>query len=302
MSVLRIGTRGSELALVQAEAVANLLRVRGEAVEIVKITTMGDRLEGPLKDAGGKRLWVEEIEQALLESTIDMAVHSAKDLPAELAEGLTIGAYPEREDPRDAFIGAPGRRFTSLPPGARVGTGSTRRIALLRTLRPELEPVPLRGNVKTRLAKIESMDLDGVILASAGLVRLGLEERILDPLDAERYVPAAGQGALAVEVRIDDEDIQKIVSQIDDGDVAAQVRAERALLAELGADCHAAVGVHASLQGVRLLLRALVLSPNGQDRIEGSAEGDLDAPETLGVTLGRELLQRGAGRLIEESG
>ncbi|MCZ6713740.1 MAG: hydroxymethylbilane synthase, partial [Deltaproteobacteria bacterium] len=240
--------------------------------------------------------------RSLLDGTIDLAVHSAKDMPVELADGLTVGAYPEREDPRDVFIGAPGRRFAALPPGSQVGTGSLRRIALLKSLRPDLESVPIRGNVATRLAKIESMGLDGVILAAAGLVRLGLDEQILDPLDPERYVPAGGQGALAVEVRIDDEDVQQIVSQIEDSDVAAQVRAERAFLFELGADCHTPVAVHATIHGVRLRVRALVLSIDGEQRIEGSAEGELRAPETLGVALGRELLQRGARRILETQG
>jgi len=302
VTLLRLGTRGSELALVQAEYVAGRLRSAGHEVEIVKIQTTGDRMQGSSEPSTGKTVWVQEIEEALLDASIDLAVHSAKDLPAELAEGLTIGAYPHREDPRDCFIGAPGKRFSALPPGARVGTGSTRRTALLRALRPELQVVPLRGNVPTRLAKIESQGLDGIVLASAGLIRLGLEDRILDPLDQERYVPAGGQGALAVEVRIDDDRVQKIVTQIEEPSVASQVRAERALLAELGGDCRTPIGVHATLQGIRLILRSIVLSRTGLDRIEGSAEGDVDAPETLGVTLGRELLQRGAGRLIEGDG
>lgn len=302
MRLLRIGTRGSELALVQAERVAHQLRELGHETEIVTIQTAGDRSQSSMNPDGGKAAWIQEIEEALCDGSVDVAVHSAKDLPTELAEGTTIGAYPHREDPRDCFIGAPGRRFTALPPGARVGTSSTRRGALLRALRPELEVVSVRGNVKTRIGKIDSMGLDGVILASAGLIRLGLEDRILDPLDQERYVPAGGQGALAVQLRIDDDHVVKSVAQIEDPTVAAQVRAERALLAELGGDCRTPIGVHASLQGVRLMLRALVLSPAGTERIEGSAEGDTDAPETLGVTLGRELLQRGAGRLIETGG
>ncbi len=302
MKTLRLGTRGSELAIAQADRVANLLRGLGHEVALVKIETSGDRLEGPISKEGGKALWLREIERSLLDGTIDLAVHSAKDMPVELADGLTVGAYPEREDPRDVFIGAPGRRFAALPPGSRVGTGSLRRIALLKSLRPDLESVPIRGNVATRLAKIESMGLDGVILAAAGLVRLGLDEQILDPLDPERYVPAGGQGALAVEVRIDDEDVQQIVSQIEDSDVAAQVRAERAFLFELGAGCHTPVAVYATIHGVRLRVRALVLSIDGEERIEGSAEGELRAPETLGVALGRELLQRGARRILEAQG
>ena len=302
MSALRLGTRGSELALAQSEVVADQLRANGHEIELVTIQTSGDRLEGPLAAAGGKALWVKEIEEALLQSTIDLAVHSAKDLPAQLADGLTLGAYPEREDPRDVFIGAPGRRFTALPPGARVGTGSLRRAALLRALRPELEPVPIRGNVPTRLEQIATLGLDGVILACAGLIRLGMEDRILDPLDPDRYIPAGGQGALVIEVRIDDELVPKIVSELDDADASSQVRAERAFMSELGADCHTPVAVHASIHGVRLRLRALVLSPSGAERIEGSAEGALESPETLGMTLGSELLQRGAGRLLEASG
>ncbi len=301
MRTIRLGTRGSDLALAQANQVAKRLHGLDYDYELVKIQTGGDRQQDPLAVASGKSLWVRELEEALLESSIDIAVHSAKDMPAELADGLTVGAYPEREDPRDVFIGAPGRRFAALPPAARVGTGSLRRVALLKSLRPDLETVPIRGNVPTRLQKIESMKLDGVILAAAGLVRLGLDEQILDPLDPDRYIPAGGQGALALEIRIDDEAMQRLTSRMNDADVAAQVRAERALLLELGADCHAAVGVHAVIQGVRLRLRALVLTPDGQNRIEGQAEGELTAPETLGISLGRELLQRGARRILEAS-
>ncbi len=303
MRRLRIGTRGSDLALAQAEYVADRLREGGDDSEIVKIETSGDRGTDPAKTpGGGKALWVAEIEQALLEGAIDLAVHSAKDLPVELEQGLTVGAYPQREDPRDVFVPAPGRRFNALPPGARVGTGSLRRIALLRALRPELEPVPIRGTVATRLSKIETMQLDGVILAAAGLIRLRLEDLILDPLDPDRFLPAGGQGALAVEIRVDDEEVQEIVGRLDDTDVSIQVRAERALLFELGTDCHTPVGVHASFHGVRLRLRALVLRPDGSERVEGSADGDTEAPETLGMSLGRELLERGARRLLEESG
>jgi hydroxymethylbilane synthase len=296
---LRLGTRASQLALAQADTIARLLRANGHEVEIVKITTTGDLVEGPVSSLGGKQIWVREIESALLQNTVDLAVHSAKDLPMLLADGLTIGAYPQREDPRDAFVGAPGMRFAALASGARVGTGSSRRIALLRALRPELEPVPIRGNVPTRIAKIETLELAGVILAAAGLVRLGLEDRILDPLDPDRYVPAGGQGALALEVRIDDDDVQAIVTQLEDRDVAAQVRAERAFLFELGGDCNTPIAAYASIHGVRLRLRALVMSPDGRERVEGTAEGELSAPEMLGATLGRELLARGARRLIE---
>jgi hydroxymethylbilane synthase len=297
--VLRLGTRGSELALAQAGSVAKKLRALGHEVELVKIQTSGDRLQGQVSEHGGKALWVKEIEDALLEGTLDVAVHSAKDLPAELGDGLTVGAYPEREDPRDVFVGAAGRRFASLAPGARIGTSSARRTALLRSLRPELEPIPIRGNVTTRLARLESQQLDGVILAAAGLIRLGLEDQILDPLDPERYLPAPGQGALAVEVRIDDEEVQEITARLDAREIAAQVRAERAFLFELGADCHVPVAAHATRHGSQLRLRALVLSPDGRTRVEGSAEGELSAPEMLGLTLGRELLARGARRLLE---
>jgi hydroxymethylbilane synthase len=299
MMRFRIGTRGSELALAQSESFAAGLRELEYETELVKITTTGDRISGSLSQAGGKSLWVAEIEEALLAGTVDLAVHSAKDLPAELANGLTIGAYPQREDPRDVFVGAPGRRFASLAPGSRIGTGSLRRMAMLRCMRPELEPVPIRGNVPTRLAKIETMELDGVIVAAAGLVRLGLHEQILDPLDPDRFLPAGGQGALAVEVSIDDEEAQEVLSRLDDPSVASRVRAERAFLFELGAGCRTAVAVHAVFYGLRLRLRALVLSPDGSERLEGSAEGGTEAPETLGVSLARELLQRGAGRLVE---
>ena len=233
MTVLRLGTRGSELAIAQTRFVAARLHALGHETELVKISTEGDRLEGSVSEVGGKALWVHEIEQALLEGTIDMAVHSAKDLPGDVADGLTIAAYPDREDPRDVFVGAPGRRFASLPPGARIGTGSLRRIALLRALRPELEPVPIRGNVRTRLARIESMPLDGVILAAAGLVRLGLEARILDPLDPDRYLPAGGQGALAVQCRRDDAAVLAVLERVHDPDTAVCVAAERSFLETL---------------------------------------------------------------------
>jgi hydroxymethylbilane synthase len=297
---LKLGTRGSDLAVAQADAVARSIQALGHKVELVKIETAGDRARGPISDKGGKALWVEDIERALLEGSVDLAVHSAKDLPADLAEGLTIAAYPEREDPRDVFVGADGRRYASLPAGTRVGTGSLRRIALLRSLRPELEPVPIRGNVPTRLRKLDAGQVDGLILAASGLIRLGLDDRILDPLDPERYLPAGGQGALALEVRIDDAETHELISQLNEPGVAAQIRAERAFLFELGADCHTPIGVHATLHGTRLRLRALVLAPDGNDRIEGSAEGDTQAPETLGMSLGRELLARGAGRLVEQ--
>jgi hydroxymethylbilane synthase len=294
VSQIKIGTRASKLAVAQAELVARRLRALGQEVELVKVTTSGDRLVGSLAEQGGKGLWVLELERGLLDGTIDLAVHSAKDLPVELMDGLTIGAYPEREDARDVC-------FTSLPPGSKIGTGSQRRIAMLRAMRPELQPVPIRGNVPTRIAKIESMGLDGIIVAAAGLVRLGMEDHILDPLDPERYLPAGGQGALAIEVRIDDAEVQELVGKLDSPAVAAQVRAERAFLTELGADCHLPVAVHATLHGLRLRLRAMVLDPEGSERVEGSAEGESRAPDTLGFTLGRELLQRGARRLVESS-
>jgi len=299
--MIRLGTRGSDLALAQARHIGKLIQAKGHDFTLVKIETRGDRWKGPLAEAGGKQVWVEEIEEALLEDRIDAAVHSAKDMPAQLADGLTIAAYPEREDPRDVFIGGPGKRFASLPPGARVGTGSLRRIALLRSLRPDLEPVPIRGNVPTRLGKIESMKLDGVILAAAGLIRLGMDDRILDPLDPGRYIPAGGQGALALEARIDDEAVQQVLIPMNERDVSAQVRAERSFLLEIGGDCQTPVAAHATIHGVRLRLRALVLSEDGQQRIEGSAEAEIMAPETLGVSLGRELLQRGARRIMEGS-
>ena len=302
MRPLRLGTRGSELALAQAGWVADRLRGLGREVEVVPIETTGDRTPGPLSEAGGKAAWVDGIEDALAGGAIDLAVHSAKDLPAELGKGLEIGAYPPREDPRDAFVGAPGRRFDSLPPGSRVGTGSLRRIALLRALRPELEPVPLRGNVTTRLAKIERLGLHGLLLASAGLIRLGLEDRISDPLDPERYLPAGGQGALAVEVRSGDAEVRREVERLDDPAAAARVRSERAFLCELGGDCRAAVAVHAAIRGPRLRLRAAVFSTDGGERLEGSAESGLGSPEGLGAGLGRELLGRGARRLLDAAG
>ena len=292
---VKIGTRGSPLALVQAESVAAPLRSLGADVEIVPVRTEGDRrLEIQLAAIGGKGLFVREIEEMLLGGTLDCAVHSLKDLPAETPAGLALAAFPEREDPRDVLVTRERRRLEDLRPGARLGTGSPRRRALALALRADLVVEPVRGNVDTRLRKLESEGWDGVLLAAAGLTRLGLSPAHVQPLDPHVFVPAVGQGVLAVESRADDRRVLALLGRLDHAPTRACALAERACLARLGASCNSPVAAHAVQDGTTLKMIALVASEDGRKVLRASAAGVAEDPERLGRQLADSLLDQGA--------
>ena len=288
---LRLGTRGSRLALVQAELVRGALAGRaGAACEIVVVKTTGDRiLDRPLADAGGKGLFTKELEEALLRGDIDLAVHSMKDVPTTLPEGLSIAAILPREDPRDAFISPIARTLAELPKGARVGTSSVRRAAQVKRARPDVETVLLRGNVDTRLRKLDEGQYDAIIIALAGLSRLGLAERatwILDPLE---WLPALSQGAIGIEVRESDLVTQEAVRKLDDPVTATALACERAFQSALDGSCRTPIGGLAALSGSTLLFRGEVLAPDGSDAAETSLKTQLGS-DALGdaARAGRE--------------
>jgi len=294
--VLAIGSRGSALALRQARLVQQRLEAMGEACRIRIIRTTGDRvLDAPLTQIGGKGLFTKEIEEALLSGEIDLAVHSMKDLPTAMPEGLRIAAVPPREDPRDALAG---RTLRDLRPSARVGTGSLRRAAQLRALRPDLEIEPVRGNLDTRLRKLDEGRCDALVVASAGLLRLGLETRIAEVLDVEVVCPAAGQGALAVETRSHGASAE-CCRTLDDAAARAAVTAERAALAALGGGCQAPVGVHAWIASGMLRITGVVAAEDGSRLVRRSAEGSPADAGSLGRRLGDALLEGGAGEILE---
>jgi hydroxymethylbilane synthase len=289
---MRVGTRGSALALVQARHVATMLGGEKAGIEVVTISTSGDR--GAL--LGDKSRWVKELEAALLTGEIDVAVHSAKDVPADLPDGLELAGVPRRADARDALCGAPS--LDALQPGAVVGTSSLRRAAELRALRPDLEVVALRGNVDTRLRKLAERQAAAIVLAVAGLERLGRADAIDAVLD--ELIPAPGQGALALEVRADDADARAAAAAIGDRDATACLAAERALVRRLGASCHTPLGAHATRNGAGgLTLRCFVGLPDGSQwlRDELSAGQGIDA-ETFGIAAAGRLIAAGAGELL----
>jgi hydroxymethylbilane synthase len=296
---MRVGTRASTLALAQARQVAAHLEAAGEAVEVVPMRTEGDRLaEARLAVVGGKGLFVRELETALLEGAIDLAVHSLKDLPAELPAGLCLGAFPEREDPRDVLVARAAADLASLPPGAVVGTSSPRRRAVVLSLRPDLAVEPIRGNVDTRLRKLGTGGWDAVVLAAAGLRRLGLEPAHCVPLDSEVFVPAVGQGILALEARAEDCRMLERVSVLDHPATRACAGAERAYLARLGASCVSPIAAHARADGDRLRMWALVASEDGRTVLRGSTEGPVRDAAAVGRGLAETLLRRGAAAVV----
>jgi hydroxymethylbilane synthase len=302
--VIRIATRGSALALWQANWVRDRLLADDPAlaVELLVLKTRGDKiLDRALSEVGGKGLFVKEIEEALLDGRAEVAVHSMKDLPGEIADGLVLGAVPPREDPRDALVVAPAhaaRDVASLPPGARVGTSSLRRVCQLKARRRDLEVVPLRGNVDTRLRKVEAGELDAIVLACAGLKRLGHADRITAALSVEESLPAIGQGALAIECRVDDLKTHARLRKLDDRPSARAVSAERAFLRRLQGDCKTPLAAHAKLDGARLVLDGLVGAPDGSQLLRRSLEGGADDGESIGRALAEELLAAGAARLL----
>jgi hydroxymethylbilane synthase len=294
--MLVIASRGSQLALWQARWVSAQLTALGHECRIEIIKTTGDKItDVPLAKVGTKGLFTKEIEEALLDGRADLAVHSLKDLPTELPEGLVLAAVPEREDPRDAVVG---KRLADLPAGARVGTSSLRRSAQLRKLRPDLTIESVRGNLDTRLRKLDEGQYDAILLAAAGLKRLGWGDRIAEILPAETMCSAVGQGALAIETRASGAGFDA-VQAMDHADTHAAVLAERGVLSALGGGCQVPIGAHATVEGGRLRLLGVVASPDGDEVIRGAASGAASAAESLGRALGNELLERGARRILD---
>ncbi|MGW8228648.1 MAG: hydroxymethylbilane synthase [Gammaproteobacteria bacterium] len=299
---LRIATRKSQLALWQAEYVRDvLLQYHPDLnVELVKMTTQGDKiLDTPLAKVGGKGLFVKELEAGLLSGDADIAVHSMKDVPVELPEGLHLSVICPREDPRDAFVSNEYASFASLPKGARLGTSSLRRQCQLAAQRPDLNIIDLRGNVNTRLQKLDAGDYDAIILAAAGLKRLGMQTRITETLSPEVSLPAIGQGAVGIECRVNDDWVNDLLAPLNDRDTAIRVRAERALNHRLQGGCQVPIAGYAELAHGVILLRGLVGTVDGSKIIHGEIAGQPEDAEYLGRVLAEDLLTRGADEILE---
>jgi len=298
---LRIATRRSPLALWQAGHVQARLEALhpGLRVELVAMTTSGDRLlDAPLARAGGKGLFVKELEQALADGRADLAVHSMKDVPVELPPGFVIAAVLEREDPRDALVARTGAGLDALPAGARVGTSSLRRQCQLRHLRPDLQVLDLRGNVGTRLGRLDAGDLDAVVLAAAGLERLGLAARVCARLDPHTMLPAIGQGAIGIECRAEAAGVRRLVEGLEDPASARRIAAERAFNHRLHGGCQVPIAGYAELDGDTLTLRGLVGRVDGSELLSARAHSPAAGAEGLGTRLAEELLGRGAGAIL----
>lgn len=298
---IRIATRKSPLALWQAEHVAEALRRAHPrlAVEILGMTTRGDRiLDAPLAKVGGKGLFVKELEQGLLEGTADIAVHSTKDVPVDLPPGLHLPVVLEREDPRDAFVSNRYACFVDLPQGARVGTSSLRRQCQLAARRPDLDIQPLRGNVNSRLAKLDGGDFDAIILAAAGLIRLGFAGRIRSCLSLEESLPAIGQGVVSIECRKDDARVLALLAPLHHAETAARVWAERAMNRRLQGGCQVPIAGHAVLEADGLWLRGLVGTPDGAQVLRAGQCGPCDQAEELGRRVAEELIAQGADVIL----
>ena len=299
---LTVGTRGSALAMTQTESVVAALRARhaGLDVRVQRITTTGDVMRDvPLATIGGRGVFVDAIESALREREIDVAVHSAKDLPSHIPADLAIAAFLERADPRDVLLSRAGS-LRELPPGARVGTSSLRRVSLIHASRPDIHTLDVRGNVDTRLRKLDAGDYDAIVLAGAGLIRLSLTSRITEWLPAESFLPSPGQGALAIETRADDADVQHLFRPLAHAPTEAALAAERAFLAELGLGCAAAVGAFAVTgRDDSLTLRAMIGAPDGRS-VSGEATDRADRGTELGGSLAARLLATGGRALVDE--
>ena len=299
---LIVGTRGSRLARRQTESVVALLQERYPdcRLEVRAVRTTGDRRPEPLSEISGEGVFTKELETALMAGEIDIAVHSLKDLPTDIAHGLAVAAVTRREDPRDALVSRDRTPLAKLPRGARIGTGSVRRAAQLRLLRPDVKPVPIRGNVDTRLAKVGSGDVDAVIVAAAALSRLGWLDRAAELIPLEAMLPAPGQGALAVETRADDAEVLRIVASIDDRDSRLATAAERAFLRRLGGGCRIPVAALATIKNGELRLDGLVVDPQGRQAFRGEMTGAPADAESLGERLAASLLSEGASEILEE--
>ena len=299
MAQLRIGSRGSQLALWQANHIGELLRGQGHEVEIEVIKTTGDKItDVALAQVGTKGMFTKEIEEALAEGRVDLAVHSLKDLPTEVLAGFEIAAITERENPYDVLCSSRYKSIAELPCRARVGTSSLRRLAQLKALRPDLEIEPLRGNVDTRLRKLVSGDYDAIILAAAGLKRLGKTEFVRQVIPVETMCPAAGQGALAIEIRAGDATTTERVSFLDDKNARTSTTCERALLKKLGGGCQVPIGAFAEIRDGRLYLQAVVADPDGTKVLRESRDGN--DPVQLGEIVGEALLQRGGQAILDQ--
>lgn len=300
---LRIGTRASQLALFQANWVKEkLVQVHPHIkATLIKIKTTGDKIQdAPLANIGGKGLFVKEIEEALISKKIDLAVHSIKDVPTELPEGLHLSAITKREDPRDVLISREGRPLKDLPRGAKIGTSSLRRQAQLLHFRGDLEMIPLRGNLDTRLRKLDTLNLDGIVLAYAGVRRLGLDERITEIIPIDISLPAIGQGALGIETRIGDEEIEEKIQFFNDPDSSIAVSAERAFLRRLGGGCQVPIAAFGRIENATLKIDGVVGTLDGKRLIRHHLEGPLDKAEVLGTLLAQILLNKGAEEILEE--
>jgi len=295
---LRLGSRKSPMAIVQSELVAALITERtGCPVEIVGVTTLGDVSRAQLTQIGGTGVFVSALREALLSGEVDLAVHSLKDLPAGAAPGITLAAVPPRDDPRDALVARDGAKLADLPPGARIGTGSPRRAAQLLAIRGDLQTVPIRGNAGTRLRQVTDGELDGVVLAAAGLARIGQQNAISQVFEPDEMLPAPGQGALAVECRDDDPELAGLLAAVNDEASMAAAVAERSLLEALAAGCSAPVGGYAAGTG-QLLMRAAVLSPDGTRALRAHGSAPAADARRLGQDLAAELLRRGASDFL----
>jgi hydroxymethylbilane synthase len=293
-TTLRLATRGSELALIQTRIVADLLTAHdpGTAVTLVTVTTAGDANRAAPISALGDGAFVRGVEAALLDGRADIAVHSAKDIPTTEPPGLTLAAFPERGDPRDVLVSRDGRGFAGLSRGARLGTSSPRRAAIARSLRPDLEILPVRGNVDTRLRKLQAGEYDALVLAAAGLSRLGRLDEVTEVCDPLVWMPAAGQGVLGVQCRAGDP-TERIVAAIDHSPTRAAITAERAVLRRLGSGCRTPVGAYARVIDGRLTLRGVLISPDGRRTVIAEREGQPDDGVAIGVALAEDLIGRG---------
>ena len=302
-NIIRIGTRASLLALWQANWIKDTLEEqnRGVKVELIKIKTTGDKiLDVPLAKVGGKGLFVKEIEDALLSNRVDLAVHSMKDVPTDLPEGLHIASITEREDPRDALLSRDGYTMMELPRNAKIGTSSLRRQAQILSVRPDFEINQLRGNLDTRIKKLTTKELDAVILAAAGIRRMGWTDKITECIPTEVCLPAIGQGAVGIETRIDDEAINGLVSRLNHDPTSIAVRAERAFLKKLEGGCQVPIAAYAEIRGDKVKLRGLVGRIDGSEIIKDSLEGSVDRVEDIGEELAEKLLSMGAGEILSE--
>ncbi|ORU92652.1 MAG: hydroxymethylbilane synthase [Cycloclasticus sp. symbiont of Bathymodiolus heckerae] len=303
MSLIRIATRRSPLALWQAEHVAKLLKASHPGIEIdlVKMITQGDKiLDTPLAKIGGKGLFVKELEQGMMNGDADIAVHSMKDVPAKLPEGLEIGAILHREDPRDAFVSNQYSTIDALPQGAVVGTSSLRRQCQLLEMRPDLNIKSLRGNVNTRLQKLDDGDYDAIILAAAGLIRLGFEARIKTAIPVNTMLSAIGQGAIGIECREGDEATKALIECLHDEKTATRICAERAMNLTLEGGCQAPIAGHAKINGGRLRLHGLVAEPDGSLMVSEQLEGPIEDAEQIGITVANRLLAAGAKDILDK--